>query len=487
MKRAALAVAALALALGPAQAQPAAWSAEPWLEDLAQARTAIETRYANLEWLLTEREFDLAGLFDRADAALRQARSDADARAVLDRVVSRIDDGHVAISWPRASGPAAAPSEAPPPSPTIETFCRARGFDPSPPGLGPALSGYAPVTAGDLLPAGTVDVGTVRAGIVRIAKFEPGGSPSLCPEAVVALGIAIDRPCDRSCHDSILARSYRRLTEALEERLLSLRSAGATILVVDVTGNGGGSEWVQAAARMLSPRRLVSQRLGFVRGPHWAQAWQRIAARLRDFARSASPQDRSRLLAWAAEADSARAEAQRSCPPVGGCPWLGSAGSATGLVGSAPAGAFAGKAWAPLVFSPARYPYRDGIWDGPVIVLVDERTASAAEELPALLQDNRAALIVGSRTAGVGCGHSWGGAPVRLANSGATLHLPDCARFRADGSNEVRGIVPDLLLGWRARDGVRFRARLLEAALPVAIERASSLHRQSPPPAAAAR
>jgi C-terminal processing protease CtpA/Prc len=132
------------------------------------------------------------------------------------------------------------------------------------------------------------------------------------------------------------------------------------------------------------------------------------------------------------------------------------------------------------VFSVAQYDYRDGVWDGPVIVLVDDSTGSAAEELPALLQDHKAALVVGSRTAGMGCGHTWGGSPTRLSNSGATLLLPDCSRFRADGTNEVRGIIPDLLIPWRSSDGPRFRARLLAGALPAAVERAAALHRRRP-------
>ena len=119
------------------------------------------------------------------------------------------------------------------------------------------------------------------------------------------------------------------------------------------------------------------------------------------------------------------------------------------------------------------------MWDGPVIVLVDEQTASAAEEFAALRQDNRAAFVLGSRTAGLGCGHTWGGTPTRLANSGAILNLPDCARFRADGTNEVRGVFPDLLLPWRAIDGAAFRARMLEAVLPQAAARARALHRSA--------
>ncbi|MEA3014423.1 MAG: hypothetical protein QOD42_2968 [Sphingomonadales bacterium] len=479
------AMAVLVLGAGPGSAQPPAWSPGPWLDDLAQARAAIETRYANLEWLLTERELDLDALFARARAALGNARSDGEAVAIFNRLVQRIGDGHVGIEWPRpaAAPAAAAPPAVPPPAPTAAGFCRARGYaSPSnAAGLAPALSGYAPLGTADPLPAGTIPAAGGRAGILRIAVFDPHGSPELCADAVAALAIPLDRPCDEACDNRIVTHAYRQLGIAMQDRLARLREAGARTLIVDITGNGGGSEWTEAAARMLSRRPLQSARLGFVRGPHWERLWRELAGRLRAAAGGAGAADRARLLGWAGEADAARAEAQRRCPPTGdpACPWLGRAGFATGLVGRAPSGGFAGRDWAVHVFNPAQHSYVDGAWDGPVIVLTDQETWSAAEQFAALLQDNRAALILGARTGGAGCGHTWGGTPTRLTNSGATLALPDCVRFRADGSNEVRGIIPDQLLPWRANDGRAFRARLLEAALPAAIDAAAALYRRS--------
>ncbi|HEV2078543.1 MAG TPA: S41 family peptidase [Allosphingosinicella sp.] len=484
-RRMAIAAALMALAFGrPVAAQAPEWSPKPWLADLAQMRSAIDTKYANIEWLRSERELDVDGLFDRAAAVIANAGSDAQARAVFDRVVQRFGDGHVSISWPRpnppaASGPASAAKAAPM---TAESFCRARGYDSgqASAGLGSSLEGYVPIESGQVLPAGTVTAGGARVGVVRIGVFQPQGFPSLCAEAVSALKMPLDAPCDASCEDAVITHAYRGLTAALEDRLTRLRSAGAEVLVVDITGNGGGSEWTEAAARMVSSRRLTSAPLGFVRGAHWEKQWRELGEKLRGFAAKASGAERTRLLAWAAEADSARAEAARTCPPSGdpGCPWLGRAGYSTGLVGSVPADAFIGKEWEVYVFNPGQHRYRDGVWTGQVVVLTDQETWSAAEQFAALLQDNRAALIVGARTGGSGCGHTWGGTPTTLSNSGAVLKLPDCVRFRADGSNEVRGIIPDLLLPWRANDGRAFRARMLAAALPEAVARARALHRE---------
>ena len=467
---------------GAAAGQSPGWTAQPWLEDLAQIRSTLETKYANLEWLQTESEVVLEALFARTERAMYNASSDAEARALLDRLVQRIGDGHVTLDWRRPSRPAeatdASPAASPPIPPSAEQLCRSIGYDVTPsPGIAPAVAGYTPMAEGDLFPAGTADVGEARLGFLRIGVFMPQGSPSLCPEAVAALDIPVDRPCDDECQNRIITHAYRALGQAMMDRIAALRGAGAEILVVDITGNGGGSEWAEAAARMLSPRPLQSARLAVVRGEHWARLWREAGERFRAFAAEAAEPDRAGLLAWAAEADVIRSEAERRCPPGDDeCPWLVPAGYSTGLVGRLPAGALAGKDWGVHVFNPAQHYYRDGIWDGPAIVLTDQETWSAAEQFAALLQDNRAALIVGERTGGAGCGYSWGGTPTTLAHSGAVLRVPDCARLRADGSNEVRGILPDLVIPWRANDGRAFRARLLQQALPEAVERSQRLH-----------
>lgn len=466
----------LGLGLAAAAAgQSGAWSPDPWLADLAQMRAAIEEKYANLEWLAGEREVDLGALFDRAAARIRQARDDAGARAVFDPMVQRIGDGHVAIHWP---APPAAPAEAATASePAAAALCRRLGYNSrqTSPGLASALAGYRSVDRDPMFATGLVIAGGEGVGIIRIGLFQPQGDPASCALAIRALAIDPERPCDPGCADRILGLTYDYLTADLELRVVRLREAGATVLMVDITGNGGGSEWAEAAARILSPVPLISERRAFVRGAHWEGQWRELAMMLRERAGSAAPADRARLLGWAAEAEAAQRQAG-PCAAGAPCPRLGQAGYATGLVGRAAAGAFAGRDWAPYIFSPAQYPYHDQMWTGPLIVLVDQETWSAAEEFAAVLQDNRAAIILGARTGGAGCGQTNGGTPTTLAHSGATFELPDCVRLRADGSNEVRGVIPDELVGLRASDGNRFKAGLVTAALGRAVARARALH-----------
>ena len=86
----------------------------------------------------------------------------------------------------------------------------------------------------------------------------------------------------------------------------------------------------------------------------------------------------------------------------------------------------------------------EGAWNGPVLVLADRGTGSAAEDFVAWLQQNKVATVLGDRTAGAGCGYVNGGNPTRLSVVPVDIWMPNCARFLDDGSNEIEGIAPDV-------------------------------------------
>ncbi len=444
------------------------WDATPWLADLAQIRTAIDDKYANRDWLTKTRGVDLDALFMRAEKAVRAARDDGDARRAFDRMIERIADGHVSIRWPSVAAKPVQPERVT----TATGLCRSIGYDATraTPGMASALPGYRALPS-TLFPTGMLVAGGRRVGVVRIGLFEPSGYPSLCESAVATLKIDPAAPCAEECENAIVTAGFADMTRSLARAVRRLRAERADVLLLDISDNGGGAEWAEAAARMLTGKRLQSARLAFVRGPHWAKHWAELADRLRGHVATAHPADRARLLEWAAMADAARTEAQTPCRDAR-CNRLGQAGFATGLVGQARAGDYLNQPWGAYVFSAGQHDYRDGEWRGPLIVLINQETWSAAEEVAAMLQDNRAAIILGERSGGAGCGHTFGGTPTTLSHSGAVLELPDCARLRADGSNEVAGIVPDVSTGGRANDGASFAAKLIARHLPRAVEMA---------------
>jgi C-terminal processing protease CtpA/Prc len=114
------------------------------------------------------------------------------------------------------------------------------------------------------------------------------------------------------------------------------------------------------------------------------------------------------------------------------------------------------------------YDFEERVWRGPLLVLMDEGTGSAAAQFAAVLQDNKAAVLLGTPGRG-GCGHTDGGTPTPLTHTGGSLDVPDCARFRLDGSNEMMGIDPDVLIGFRPTDGQRRKALRVAGMLPQGI------------------
>ena len=454
-----------------AASQPA-FDPKPWLEDLAQAQEALSTKYANLEWVVFEHEIDLTALFAETKARVESASDAADARASFDRLARKLGDGHVRFRWSVDHSAGA-----------LRASCGALGFDPRMQGqplaaLMPGYSALASAPANEF-PSGIVQVAGHRVGVLKIGLFSALGYPELCDAALAALNIKLTSPCNDECSDRIEKWASDRMTSDLTAQLSAIKAAGAEVLLLDVADNGGGTEWAEAAARMVTAIRLKSERVGFVRGPHWAKHFADTQADLRADAKDASQKDREMLIGLADQVQAYQREAETPCesqPLWQGkrptCNWLGLGFYGSGVVDSADPRSLKGKLWATDIFTPIKYPYKEGVWHGPLIVLVNGGTGSAAEQFAAVLEDNHAAIIIGAPTAGAGCGHTNGGTPTTLKNSGGILELPDCARLRADGSNEVMGIQPDVLVGLRTTDGPHRQATRAFQKLPEAIERA---------------
>ena len=138
------------------------------------------------------------------------------------------------------------------------------------------------------------------------------------------------------------------------------------------------------------------------------------------------------------------------------------------------------RPWSETVSAASRFPPSPPLWRGPLIVLVDANSASSSELFAAMLQDRHAATILGAPTAGAGCGHMTDAQPLVLRHSGARLFMPDCVRLRADGGDEVAGVQPDVLVGFRPHDTAAERVDRVARALPQAVKRAAAAASQGP-------
>jgi C-terminal processing protease CtpA/Prc len=109
-----------------------------------------------------------------------------------------------------------------------------------------------------------------------------------------------------------------------------------------------------------------------------------------------------------------------------------------------------------------------GAWTRPAYVLTDAYTGSAAEAFTALMHDRGVAKTIGTRTRGLGCGFVDFDAPFVLPSARLAFRIPNCARLRGDGTDEVAGIAPDLPMN--AAPGESSRALALRALQTIAAE-----------------
>lgn len=464
---AALAAALLVTAAAPAQ-QPAQTEADValWLGDLERLKTGLARNYANFEYAILGQRLDLPALAARTEAAIRAASDDDGRRRALIRMLRNFHDPHIAVA------PIAA-SATPPAAGEASLACDAGGAAYAE-NAGLPFARNADYMALDhdaarIFPAGIQRTASGRRfGIVRIPTFVDRAWALPCATAAAQLRLAPEDPCNDACGETLEPAIGRILSRSLAETLAALQQASAEAVVVDLTGNGGGGNWAEVAARILGGP-LPGARLAYLRHPSWVATLEAEAGDLDAALQGARGEWRARLLHARAIVRTAIAEARESCDLSGA--WTDPAYSTGGrplpcspLVSdmrwstgfepyAAPHEPIPGRAEA-LVYAPAKYgAWTEGATRLPVFILVDRDTYSAAELLAARLQDHGRALIVGEVTGGAGCGHAAGGGnDILLAHAGLRIELPDCARLRADGANERRGITPDVLVVWGASD-----------------------------------
>ncbi len=477
------------LLLGILAVQARGFDPAPFLQEYEELKRYVAETHANLEWILEHRGLDLRELDRETTAALASARSVRQAREAIRRFVRAFGDPHFradrrgSINAGHPGSPGRSPRAAAITARTpAKKICGQIGFEKRDldfrfrfdrlPGFTRLRSGR-----GEPFPAGVLELdGGRRLGLLRIAHFGEDGYPEACRETWDRFRPHVDGVCDGACEMAFRVEIRNRLLEQLERRVEALGAAGIDALVVDVTGNGGGTDWVQGAARILSPKRLECTRAAFIKHPHWVGileskreaigselAREDLAAGAREMLQAAD----GRLASLLKEA---RSECDRDVLWEGpgaslDCSLLISGDYFTcGLFDRITRSRVEGIHNPGVFFKPFQNRYRESANTKPLYVLMDGRTASASEHFASILQGNGAATLVGQRTYGAGCGYTNGGVPLVLESAGLRIMAPDCARYRLDGVNEIEGIEPEIEIPWsRGESRKRRTERLLEA------------------------
>jgi hypothetical protein len=311
-------------------------------------------------------------------------------------------------------------------------------------------------------------------GWLHVPSFSHEAYPRACAEAWDQQRGARAGGCAEECQDEFTTALGERFVHDAVERLRQLGHARVDAIVVDIAGNGGGTDWVTDVARAISPVRLLCPAVAGIRHRHWQDAFERAGRALASCDVSGlAAGDRALLEAERATTARLLAASRRPCDLSGlfeGKPTTCS----LGLEPMPPAPCDPAPLEGPgapglpptcKLFGRSGHPAAHDVVDVPVFVLINRSTGSAAEWFAAVLQDNHAATLVGEQTAGAGCGYTDGGIPLTLAHTGLVVAAPDCARYRRDGTNEIDGVRPDVALDWTLADRTGRWASYAEKAL----------------------
>ena len=490
---------------GPAVVAPTIpkFDAAAWQKDYAYLKQQLQAQYANLAWFAsTQGGIDLPQVDRLTIEAMQHARTDAQALAALRYFIAAFHDGHLVLNPAIASGSI---KVAEPPVAALDNMdasaaCAAIGvvatsnvafslpiesldsFTLAADGMAQAFrSGLVSTTAG------------TRISIVRIPRFREGEYPDLCQRAFAKL--KVDKtPITTKALNKAMSEAW---FPVLAGRLKYLKEHGANALIVDVGGNGGGNDMGDWSVRLFTQKPVHSPRLLVAAGPLADGYYDEQLTELRDAVGKAeahanlAPVVRESIAQFEAYKAALATRAcdlswvwheQRTWDPAG-CSRLAPAGFASGArdymlpVATADADFVASAYW-PVVADKYR-----GAWNGAVYVLTDQRVGSAAEAFVASMRDNGIARIVGTATAGSGCGNMQEARLIILPHSRLSVHAPDCVRLRAYGSDEVMGIAPDLPVLAMQGESARARAERLirEVEVDLSRNRSASSSTNVPP------
>lgn len=439
---------------------------DAWLQDYRDLKTSMERTYSNLAWFASpESGVNLPTLDRRAERALKSAESDADAEAAILAFVAGFHDGHfsqIATQQSTATG--------------LVTPAK-NEFDKMSAAEGCAALGFAPATAiAFSLPFESLN-GTQlqsdgvfkpfraavetspqgkRIGIVRIPRFRSEDAPPDGCEREWAKQLANKQHIDPPSLRENVSEAWFAILAA---QLKHFSDDKVDAVLVDVGGNSGGNDSGDWATRMFTTHDVHSARLLMATNPEAISYFDEQLTDLHNVLKKVqddNPEAKKAIQEAIAAFEQRKSEVEKHPCDMSwvwseqrhwsqkNCNRLTEAGFSSGQNSYLAKDAFGNVDAASSVYWPAAVDAFRGAWSGPVYVLTDNRTASSAEMFAATMHDNGIAKIVGRQTAGDGCGFMTESDPLELHHSHLRFRVPNCVRLRADGTDEVSGIKPDL-------------------------------------------
>lgn len=452
---------------------------DAWRADYATLKQALERDYANLAWIgSTQSGVDLPALDRQTQRALDSAENDAQAEQAIRDFVAGFHDGHFSfLTTLQTVAAAAEPASVDLSAADAASGCAALGVGAGGhPGFSlpfESLPGFKLLSDGMDQPLRTGLLTTPqgpRVGLLRLPEFAPTAYLGLCRQVWQQL-----RSEDSA--DDMRDALMDALVDAVATALQGFAAAKADLVLVDVGNDPGGNDSGDVLTRLFTTRPVHSAPLLVSQSPagtaYLDEQLHRLTGALQEhhpdpaarrlLRQSIAAFQQSRRSAGDAPCDLSWTWSERRDWNAMPCRRLVEAGSSGGPLDYLPADAIADMTIAHRLNWAQDVRAHWGAWTGPVYVLTDAKTYSSAEMFAARMHDNGIARTVGVRTGGDGCGFMGKSKPVVLPHSSLRLRMPDCVRLRADGSDEVAGIAPDLPVLPQSGESDRARAwRLLQ-------------------------
>lgn len=442
-----------------------------WLEDYEAIKKYMTEAYANIDHARTK--IDFIELDRRTTEGLKNAKSANEAETYFAAFFAAFRDGHFRLQNPNAASTGKSEPLAIPKTAAPDEACRTLGYRLRLPRFSfpfTEIQGFRQVSgSGDSFPAGILPAGNKRIAVINVGIFSSDGYLANCVGAWEEFRRGIAESCDDECADKFRTFAEKRLTDRFISQVRALAKEKPDALMIDLATNGGGSNWAETIASVVSKKPVERPPVRFIRHPHWVKILESQLADVdSDLARKDLSKKQKSILSGARRKIIALiAEARTPCDLSGvwsatakkpDCTRLSSVALPNGFAPDAPAELIKDFNSRESLRRTAPFEFEKGIYDGRLFVLVDSKTASAAEMFVSMLQKAKSATVIGGQTLGAGCGFVDGGTEYFLPVSKLRLRMPDCSRFRADGVNEVEGIVPDVRL-FKPEDAAEVKMR----------------------------
>ncbi len=438
-----------------------------WIQDFEILKTQMTKSYANLKSIVNEESLDLARLNTKTISELKLAKTTKEAQLVIERFLGKFKDGHLAASVIKTSSSEDASDDTnnfPLSTDSTSVALKKMGFRDNSNGANikfDSVPGYsALINNSNSFCTGIVETSTDKIGTIKLPYFYNQGYWSTPYKIWNSYKKEFKGECDEKCQENFSYKLEKEFTKQFVKRIEELKSKNISKLLIDVTGNNGGSGWFEEIAHLLCDKPELDYMPGFfIKHDHWKKQLEGDLKKIgTDLANNELSESlKLKLLKFKELVQSLIAKCKSNCSSLD--VWDNNEIDCLELINH-PYGSklpfdimndsqFMLLQSKRLLTASRFRPFKRGVYSGPLYIVQDERSASATEGFTSLLQFNNAATIVGRNSLGAGCGYTNGGVKTTLKHIGLSIKMPDCARLRADGKNEVYGIKPDIIISSR--------------------------------------